>query len=227
MRSNFLINPLVILILIVSALTVVNSCQAQSQKKAEDKKATSARHVGGRCDGCEVMWAGVPIRIDSKDTSAGWNEPGQKLIISGKIFRKDGRTPAPNTIVYYYHTDNEGYYSPAAGLPAEAKRHGHLRGWVKSDNEGNYAIYTVRPVPYPKENIPAHVHLLVKEPNIDNEYYIDELVFDDDKFLTASMRAGHENRGGSGILKVNAGNPVQTASHNIILGLNIPDYPEK
>ena len=71
------------------------------------------------------------------------------------------------------------------------------------------------------------MHLLVKEPNIGNEYYIDELVFDDDKFLIASIRAGHENRGGSGILKVNNSGTVQTALHNIILGLNIPDYPGK
>jgi protocatechuate 3,4-dioxygenase beta subunit len=223
MRSNYLVNPLVISILIISILTVVNSCQAQSQKKDDGK--SSDKIVGGRCDGCDVMWAGAPAHIDSKDTSAGWNEPGQRLIISGKILKKDGRTPASNTILYYYHTDNEGYYSPAAGLPAEAKRHGHLRGWVKSDDEGNYAIYTIRPVPYPKENIPAHVHLLVKEPNIGNEYYVDELVFDDDKLLTASIRAGHENRGGSGILKVNTNGTVQTALHNIILGLNIPDYP--
>jgi protocatechuate 3,4-dioxygenase beta subunit len=226
MRSNYLINPLVITMLIISILGIAASCKGQTQK-VDKKQVSSDIAVGGRCDGCAVMWVGAPDQIDSKDTSAGWNEAGQKLIISGKIFKKDGHTAAPNTIVYYYHTDNEGYYSPAAGLPAEAKRHGHLRGWVKSDEKGNYAIYTIRPAPYPKENIPAHVHLLVKEPTIGNEYYIDELVFDDDKFIIAENKSNFENRGGSGILKVNKKGSIQTASHDIILGLNIPGYPEK
>ncbi|MHA4845986.1 dioxygenase family protein [Flavitalea antarctica] len=226
MKHYYLVNPLVLLMLMFFLLNIAASCKAQGQN-IKKKQVSSQKFVEARCDGCEVMWVGAPARIDSKDTSAGWKEPGQKLIISGKIFRKDGRTAAPNVIVYYYHTDNEGYYSNADGLPAEAKRHGHLRGWVKSDEAGNYAIYTIRPAPYPKENIPAHVHLLVKEPEIANEYYVDELVFDDDKLVTPENKRTFENRGGSGILKVNKKNQILTASHDIILGLNIPGYPDK
>ncbi|RYY26577.1 MAG: intradiol ring-cleavage dioxygenase [Chitinophagaceae bacterium] len=227
MRSNFLINPLLVLFRITAIIATVNSCQAQTPNNEKTTRAPSTRPVGGECEGCDLMWVGIPAQIDSRDTSAGWKEAGQKLIISGRIFMKDGRTPAPGTIVYYYHTDNQGYYSPAAGLPPEVMRHGHLRGWVKSDKEGNYSIFTIRPVPYPKEDIPAHLHLFVKEPSIANEYYIDELVFDDDKFLTTSHRARQEHRGGSGIMKVRNNGGVQVATHDIILGLNIPDYPDK
>jgi protocatechuate 3,4-dioxygenase beta subunit len=92
---------------------------------------------------------------------------------------------------------------------------------------GKYSIYTIKPAPYPKENIPAHVHTSIKEPNIDNEYYIDEFVFDGDKFLTGEKRKALENRGGSGILRVLISDELQIAEHNIILGLNIPNYPEK
>ncbi len=52
------------------------------------------------------------------------------------------------------------------------------------------------------ESIPAHIHTSIKEPNIDNEYYIDEFVFDDDKLLTGAKRKALENRGGSGVLRV-------------------------
>jgi protocatechuate 3,4-dioxygenase beta subunit len=68
--------------------------------------------------------------------------------------------------------------------------------------------------------------LSIKEPNIENEYYIDEFVFDDDKLLTGEKRKALENRGGSGVLRVLISSEIQIAEHNIILGLNIPNYPE-
>ena len=56
---------------------------------------------------------------------------------------------------------------------------------------------------------------------------IDEFVFDDDILLTEEKRKKLENRGGSGILKVLNKGDLQIAAHNIILGLNIPNYPGK
>ena len=150
----------------------------------------------------------------------------QKLLIAGTIFKQDGRTPAPNVILYYYHTDINGYYAKREGLDQRVARHGYIRGWVKSDEKGRYAIYTVRPAPYPNGDMPAHIHPSIKEPDIDKEYYIDEFVFDDDTLLTPAKRNALENRGGSGILKVSQKGDLQVAEHNIILGLNIPNYPE-
>ena len=108
----------------------------------------------------------------------------------------------------------------------QAKRHGHIRGWVKSDENGKYSIYTIRPAPYPNDNMPAHIHTSIKEPTINDDYYIDEFVFDDDTLLTSEKRKALENRGGSGILRVLISNDLQIAEHNIILGLNIPNYPK-
>jgi protocatechuate 3,4-dioxygenase beta subunit len=107
----------------------------------------------------------------------------------------------------------------------KAARHGHIRGWVKSDSIGRYKIYTIRPMPYPGENIPAHIHISIKEPGLPNEYYTDELVFDDDKKLTSAERKKLPNRGGSGVLRTVNVNGMQVAEHNFFLGLNIPDYP--
>ncbi len=36
-----------------------------------------------------------------------------------------------------------------------------------------------------------------------------------------------ENRGGSGVLKIVQGANLQIGERNIILGLNIPDYPKE
>lgn len=202
------------------------SCHGQdNQSSTKDSTINSKQIVGGGCDGCELMYIDMPPEIESIDTSAGWEEAGQKLLITGKALMQDGKTPASNVIIYYWQTDNNGYYSPRAGMNEQAKRHGHIRGWVKTDSAGNYAIYTIRPAPYPKQTMPAHIHISIKEPSIKNEYYIDELVFDDDKLLTTEKRKALENRGGSGVLRIYLKDSVQIAEHNIILGLHIPNYP--
>jgi protocatechuate 3,4-dioxygenase, beta subunit len=210
-------------------LFLLTDCSGQTKKKAAETRASSSgvnSLVGGGCDGCELMHEGMPASIDAVDTSAGWFEPGQQLLVTGFVYQKDGIAAAPDVIIYYWQADYRGYYSPAPNIPAKAKRHGHIRGWVKTSTDGHYAIYTSRPAPYPGEKIPAHIHLSIKEPGIANEYYIDDWVFDDDTLLTKEIRTKTENRGGSGIMTVLASDRQQIAEHNIVLGLHIPGYPE-
>lgn len=207
-------------------LNSLTSCNGQKKDNSTTSKNTNTKKlVGGGCDGCELMYVSMPTNINSVDSSVGWTEKGQKLLVTGKVFKLDGKTSVSNVIIYYWQTDNNGLFSPKQGMDEKAKRHGHIRGWVKTDENGKYSIYTIRPAPYPNENIPAHIHTSIKEPNIDNEYYIDEFVFDDDKLLTGEKRKALENRGGSGILRVLLKNDLQIAEHDIVLGLNIPNYP--
>lgn len=210
-------------------ITTLSSCNGQPQKDTPTSLPSQSQGiVGGGCDGCELMYVGMPKNITAVDTSAGWTEKGQKLLITGTVYNLGGKIPAPNVIIYYWQTDANGYYSPIDGMEAKAKRHGHLRGWVKTDDKGQYAIYTIRPAPYPKDVMPAHIHTSIKEPNIADEYYIDEFVFDDDPLLLAAWKKNPpENRGGSGKLRVLISANIQIAEHNIVLGLNIPNYPEK
>jgi protocatechuate 3,4-dioxygenase beta subunit len=173
------------------------------------------------------MYVGMPSHIGSVDTSAGWMEKGQKLLISGTVYKLDGKTPAPDVIIYYWQTDAKGLYSSTPEMDKRAERHGHIRGWVKTGSDGKYSIYTIKPVPYPNSNNPAHIHILIKEPEIENEYYIDEFVFDDDQFVTEQLRNSQPERGGSGILRLKTNGNMQVALHDIILGLNIPGYPPR
>jgi protocatechuate 3,4-dioxygenase, beta subunit len=212
---------------LVMFTSLLVSCNGQTKTNTPvQNQSNTKKLVGGGCDGCEIMFVGMPANLSPVDTSDGWAEKGQQLLLTGKVYKIDGKTPAPNVIIYYWQTDNNGYYSPKQGMDEKAKRHGHIRGWVKTDKEGNYSIYTIRPAPYPKDNIPAHIHTSIKEPNIDNEYYIDDFVFDDDKLLTGEKRKALTNRGGSGILRVLISGDLQIAEHNIVLGLNIPNYTE-
>ena len=98
--------------------------------KSVCKKETTQKNkiVGGGCDGCELMYVGMPKNINSIDTSAGWKEKGQKILITGTVFKIGGKIPAPNVVIYYWQTDNNGYYSPKEGMDEHAKRHGHIWG---------------------------------------------------------------------------------------------------
>lgn len=171
------------------------------------------------------MFEGIPKHINAVDTSDGWSEPGQKLLVSGKVLHLDS-TPAADVLIYYYHTDQKGYYAPGDKTDAGSKKHGRLRGWVKTGPEGTYSIYTSRPAQYPDNKIEAHIHVIVKEPDMNEPYWIDAFIFDDDPLVTDDLRKRLDNYGGSGILTTRLEEEVQIANHDIILGKNIPGYPK-
>ncbi len=178
-------------------------------------------------------YAQVPQNITSQDTSPGWTQNGQKILLIGIVYQNDGKTPAPDVVIYYYQTNVEGKYlhkpKEKRSMPPNelGQTHGYIRGWVKTDKDGKYSIYTVRPGTYPTKDEPAHVHLTIKEPNTIKEYYIDDFVFDDDKLLTTARRIKMDNRAGSGVLRLVRKGDLQIGERNIILGLNIPNYPQK
>jgi len=210
-------------------LQFLTSCHGQVKKQLNDNvpKRGISNVVGGGCEGCELMYVEMPAQIASEHSSIGWLAGKQKLIVTGKIFQLDGRTPAPNVIVYYWHTDVNGLYSSDDKTPTKAMQHGKLRGWVKSDANGNYTIRTSRPASYPNENIPQHIHLSIKEPEINNEYFVDFYFDDDPLYLTHKKKYGKIDRGGTEILRVVLDGDIEIAEHNIVLGLNIPNYPNK
>lgn len=205
----------------------LKSCSGQTNEKNQTQP------VGGSFENSEFTYYGIPKNISPTDTSAGWNQKGQKILLTGIVYQQDGKTVAPNVLLYYYHTNTEGRY---IHKPEEKRSmapnnlgqtHGYIRGWVKTDKAGKYFIYTVRPGIYPTHDEPAHVHITVKEPNDIKEYYIDDFVFDDDKLLTSSKRQKLENRCGSGILRMVQKGDLLIGERNLILGLHIPDYPAK
>jgi len=180
-----------------------------------------------------TIYYGIAKIESSKDTSAGWKLRGQKVLLTGIVYKNDGRTPAPGVFLYYYQTNPEGKYlhKPEEVRSMEpnelGQTHGYIRGWVKTDHNGRYSIYTIRPGAYPGNDEPAHIHITVKEPNDIKEYYLDDFVFDDDKILNSARRKKLENRGGSGILRMVKQDDLLIGERNIILGLNIPGYPVK
>lgn len=183
--------------------------------------------VGGPCEGCEAIYES-PVPFDrlpslTKLPDASW--VGKKpLGINGTVYKADGRTPAPDVVLYVYHTDETGHYRANAGARGWERRHGSLRGWMRTDANGHYKFVTLRPAPYPGHTDPAHIHITIKEPDLP-EYYLDDFVFADDPLLTPAARQRLENRGGSGILTLKDVGSMYKAERAIYLGRNIPNYP--
>jgi protocatechuate 3,4-dioxygenase beta subunit len=121
------------------------------------------------------------------------------MILTGRVYRPDGTTPAADVVVYAYHTNAAGIYPTRGTEQGWGRRHGYLRGWVKTNAAGEYRFDTIRPAPYPGRRDPAHVHMTVKEPDR-REYWIDEVVFTDDPLVTPGYGERVDRRGGSGIV---------------------------
>ncbi len=193
------------------------ACQSQSDSNKDNKL------VGGPCEGCEAIFEYGNKTLTPIDTLPGFKENEPKLRITGTIFEKDGKTPAKDVIIYIYHTNKKGIYETKGNEKNWAKRHGFIRGWIKTNNEGKYTFYTFRPASYPNTKIQQHIHITVKEPTR-NEYYIDNYEFEDDPFLTEAERNKKGKRGGSGIVLPKLNGDIYHIERDIILGLNIPGY---
>ncbi|HMU10678.1 MAG TPA: hypothetical protein PKC54_11755 [Ferruginibacter sp.] len=215
-----------LIIPVLLILTGFNAC-SQNPAATQNKPENTGSHVGGRCEGCEAVYE-CPVsfdKLDETDTLPDFNDAGPKIEISGIIFQPDGKTPAPGVVLYIYHTDQKGIYPKKGNETGWAKRHGYLRGWIRTNAKGEYRFYTLVPASYPNSSNPKHIHPTLKEPG-KNEYWIDEFVFDNDPLLPETGRNREIPVGGSGVLKPLMKNGMLRATRNIILGLNVADYPK-
>ena len=106
---------------------------------------------------------------------AGPNEPGERLIISGKVYSSDCRSRLPNTLIEIWQANKAGLYD--TDKPGNFTERGdyHLRAMMLTDQQGNYEFETIMPGRYPvPPNLPglekyagltrpAHVHFRVSE----------------------------------------------------------------
>lgn len=118
------------------------------------------------------------------------DEKGDVMTISGTVFDSDGKTPAPNVLIYIYHTDAAGLYGGRG-----EHRHGRYRGWMLTDAKGRYEFTTIRPAPYPERRFAAHIHTTVTTAEL-KEDWIDNYLFDGDSLISARERAVAGNKGG-------------------------------
>ncbi len=179
----------------------VPACAQAPQQGTNGSGSSSQRADLYRCEGCEAAAEAAASDLDWRVKIAGGDEAGQRLVLSGRVLKPDGNTPAPGVILYLHQTNAEGIYASVPGAFGWAQRHGKLRGWLVTDSLGRYEITTIRPAPYPNRDLPAHVHVFVKEPDR-RPYYLDDFVFEGDPSITQKYRSDQELRGGSGIIRL-------------------------
>lgn len=205
-------------------LVLLTSLSACSQNPENGSARSSEKIVGGRCEDCEAVLDYGHKDLTWVDTLPDFHDAGPKLMVSGTIYKPDGKTPAKDVILYIYHTDQTGRYPRKGNETGWAAQHGYIRGWIKTNADGKYMFYTLKPGAYPDGGNPAHIHPVIKEPGIQG-YWIDEFLFEGDPYLTDEIRGSLQGRGGKGILKTGTGkNGILLAERDIILGQNVPGY---
>lgn len=197
----------------------------ESKTNAQTRNNITQDRVGGQCEGCEAVYENsTPFtNLDWQLTLPDYNDKGPKLEVTGTVYKPDGKTPAAGIILYFYHTDQSGNYPPG-NEKGWGRRHGYIRGWLKTNATGQYSIRTLKPASYPNRQAAAHIHCIVKENNL-NEYYIGDFLFDDDPLLSNEEKSGTKVQGGNGVLKLQEKNGILLGTRNIYLGKNISNYP--
>lgn len=205
--------------LIAAALSMpAASCaeQVQSEPPAAEARTRELRPVPG-CEGCEAAWERDPAALPARIGLAPEGEPGEPMILRGTVYKADGRTPAPGVVLYLHQTNAAGLYAGGGAESEWSRRHGRLRGWLKTGSDGRYEVLTVKPGQYPNRPDAAHVHMTVLEQGKD-PYWIDDVVFEGEPGVDAAYRRARENRGGSGIVRLTRdGSGRWVAERDIVL----------
>ncbi|HYF16155.1 MAG TPA: hypothetical protein VD971_13900 [Phycisphaerales bacterium] len=105
------------------------------------------------------------------------DEPGQRLLIAGRVLARSGG-PVAGANVTVYNTDAAGLYNP----PNSGTREPRIQGTVKTDGQGRFQVLTVRPGPYPGGDDPAHVHMDITAPAYKRRFH--SFWFEGDPLIT-------------------------------------------
>jgi len=208
-----------ILTLCIASLSLTFSC-SQTAKNSDNivkLESTIESTYQEKCNWCGTSEA--PENVSWKTVIPPEGEFGEKIIISGTIYLPDGKTPAKDIIVYVHHTNSEGIYPKRGDEKGNGQYHGYLRGWMKTDANGQYEFETIRPAPYHSHGgEPAHIHYNIQGSDYP-EYWLTAIWFSDDPRVTDEYKKSAKRSGGfSNVITLTKDdNSVLRGERNIIL----------
>lgn len=196
------------------------SCK-QSVSENDNSKTIVAVNQKDSCDDPDAdihcYFDNMPKQLTSTMVIPNYDANAEKMIISGTIYKKGGKTPYANVILYAYHTNTKGEYSKRGNEKGVRKWHGYHHGWCKTDKNGNYKIETIRPASYPGMTNPAHVHSALKVPDNETPFHITDFMFKDDPLLPKTQQNKFSYQGGDGIIDIKKINNQWIGKRDIIL----------
>ena len=169
-----------------------------------------------------VLWAAPPVAAQNRGDCqgrqpegwsiviAGEEEPGDRMIVSGRVLRGDH--PVAGATVFVFQTDDEGYYSPGGMDESDAR----LCGLMLTDEQGRYRFESVRPGHYATGGPPAHVHYRVWGPGFGRQSF--NLNFEGDPLLGERGRDASDNPTWATIRPVEVG---EDGVHRVVRDLRL------
>jgi len=104
------------------------------------------------------------------------SEPGERLMLTGKVFGPDGK-PRAGAAMRVWHTDAQGLYHRGTGDAPP-----RLQGTLRTAADGSYAIDTIKPGLYPGAKSGAHMHFEI-------DGHADLILFDGPKAIQLTRDA--------------------------------------
>lgn len=124
---------------------------------------------------------------------AGPSEPGEPLVISGRVLASDGCTPLGDVTVEAWHANAQGEYYNVLDERRDPPQQYRLRGRLRTDAQGTYRFETIMPGSY-KMGIatrPRHVHFIASHPRasqlVTQMYFAGDPHLDDDPLVEESL----------------------------------------
>lgn len=186
-RRDFLRNATITAL----AVPLLIGCNNKSFAGSNESDILALIRKNARPSGVEGMGAiNAPENVSWRTSISTREGDGEPMIISGRVYKPDGSTVAPNILIYFYHTDKYGIY----GRNGEPK-HGRYRGWMLTDDKGRFEFRSIRPASYPDSTSAQHVHMTVTGVDF-REDWIDSILFEGDRFITERERERAGKRGG-------------------------------
>lgn len=107
------------------------------------------------------------------------NEPGEPLVIIGRVTAADTCTPLKDAVIDIWHANHSGLYD---NQMKEYENKYYLRGRMKTDAEGRYSFTTILPAAYSTGSSmrAKHIHYKISAPGY--EALTTECYFEGDKY---------------------------------------------
>ncbi len=142
---------------VLALSTPIISLKANEPKQALDEDLAMCDKTTLDFYGEGPFYTNNPPTIQNNQLAVA-NEPGDRMIISGRVFNLDCSEYIPEAIIDVWHADHSGAYDNTGF---------NLRGKTTSNDQGFYMFETIKPGKYLNGNMfrPAHIHYKITAPN--------------------------------------------------------------